>query len=152
MCEQEGQGKRQLCACLLPGVLKASLSPPSPSSWGQGRESCQERAALSSVAPIFPVTWYPRHQVRCPGSNLGAHLCWVWGCAQVPGHSLEFPLICHPETESWCQPHCPDPCGTGELMAAASTDLQSPAQNRAQLSCLLEAQERVKVLNYKQSW
>lgn len=33
-------------------------------------------------------------------------------------------------------------------MAAASKDLQSPAQNCAQLSRLFEAQERVKLLNY----
>lgn len=65
-----------------------SFSLTSISSLLRAGESWQERIALSSVAPIFPVALYPRYRVRCPESNLGAHLHWVWGWAQVPGDSL----------------------------------------------------------------
>lgn len=85
-------GKRQrVCVpvpCCHSTFCPKSFSLTSISSLLRAGESWQERVALSSVAPIFPVALYPRYRVRCPESNLGAHLHWVWDWAQVPGDSL----------------------------------------------------------------
>lgn len=161
MCEQGGQGERQLVCIPLPSC-PSSFCPKissltSVSILLRAGESWQERVALSSVAPIFPVTLYPSHPVRCPESSLGAHCTECGAVHKFLAIALVFlplllhiPLFFHPGTESWCQPHWS--LWQGELVAAASINLQSPAQNCAQLSCLFEAQERVKLLNYKYRW
>lgn len=122
MYEQGGQGERQLvCIPLLccPSSFCPKISSlTSVSILLRAGESWQERVALSSVDPIFPVTLYPRHPVRCPESSLGAH-CTECGAVHkflaIPlvflPFLLHFPLFFRPGTESWCQPHCADPCG-----------------------------------------
>lgn len=116
MCEQKGQSKRQLCAVCswCPSTFSPkSFSLTSISTLLRARESWQERVALSSVALIFPVALYPRHQgvpvqSGC-SSALSVGLCtsswpfpWVFPSFSILKWVLMPAPLWHPVAgESW---------------------------------------------------